>query len=85
VWVRADAKTGYGYQFQLYAGKDDGDGTGLASRVVKQLTNSLKNMNTHVAFDNFFSSVTLLKDLQTNRIFATATVRANRQEMPMLA
>jgi len=38
-----------------------------------------------VAFDNFFSSVALLKDLQANRIFATATVRANRQEMHMLA
>ena len=83
--MRADAKTGYVYQFQLYTGKDDGDGTGLASRVVKQLTNSLKNTNTHVAFDNFFSSVTLLKDLQANRIFATATVRANRQELPVLA
>ena len=54
VWVRADAKTGYIYQFQLYTGKNDGDGTGLASRVVKQLTNSLKNTSTHVAFDNFF-------------------------------
>jgi len=54
VWVRADAKTGYIYQFQLYTGKNDGDGAGLASRVVKQLTNSLKNTSTHVAFDNFF-------------------------------
>jgi len=85
VWVRADAKTGYMYQFQLYTGKDDGDGTGLASRVVKQLTNSLMNTSTHVAFDNFFSSVKLLKELHANNIFATGTVRSNRLELPILA
>ena len=66
VWVRADAKTRYVYQFQLYTGKDDGDGAGLASRVVKHLTNSLKNTSTHVAFDNFFSSVKLLDELHAD-------------------
>jgi len=85
VWVRADSKTGYVYQFQLYTGKNDGDGTGLASRVVTQLTNSLKNTSTHVAFDNFFSSVKLLEELQANSIFASATVRSNRLDLPILA
>ena len=85
VWVRADAKTGYIYQFQLYTGKDGDDGTGLASRAVKQLTNSLKNTSTHVAFDNFFSSVKLLEELHENKIFASGTVRANRLGLPMLA
>ena len=85
VWVRSDANTGYMYQFQIYTGKDDDDGAGLASRVVKQLTNSLKNTNTHVAFDNFFSSVKLLEELRANKIFATGTVRANRLELPNLA
>lgn len=69
--MRADTKTAYIYQFQLYTGKNDGDGAGLASRVVKQLTNSLKNTSTHVAFDNFFSSVKLLEELRADKIFAT--------------
>jgi len=85
VWVRSDAKTGYMYQFQIYTSKDDDDGTGLALRVVKQLTSSLNNTNTHVAFDNFFASIKLLEELHVNKIFATGTVRANRQELPILA
>ena len=85
VWVRADAHTGYIYQFQIYTGKNDGDGAGLASRVVIHLTNSLKYTSTHVAFDNFFSSVKLLQELCENKIFATGTLRANRLELPILA
>ena len=81
MWVRSDGsdvKTGYMYQFQIYASKDDDDGAGLAYRFVKQLTNSLKNTSTPVAFNNFFVSVKLLEELRANKIFAIGTVRANR-------
>lgn len=87
VWVRADAKTGYIYQFDLYTGKegDSRSGRGLGPRVVKHLTESLKNTNTHVTFDNFFTSVQLMEDLHENKIFATGTVRSDRLQLPTLA
>jgi len=87
VWVRADSRTGYIYQFDLYTGKgnDSTSGLGLGSRVVKHLTESLKDTNTHVTFDNFFTDIQLMEDLRKNKIFATGTVRSNRLELPNLA
>jgi len=73
VWVRADSKSGYVYQFDIYTGKDNSGagGVGLGDRVVMSLTETLNFTNTHVTFDNFFSSVALLDYLLTKNIFAT--------------
>ncbi|CAB3231975.1 unnamed protein product [Arctia plantaginis] len=40
--------------------------------------------NTHIAFDNFFASFELLQYLFDNNIYATATVRADRTNLPKL-
>lgn len=87
VWVRADSKSGYVYQFDIYTGKDDSNagGVGLGDRVVKSLTETLNFTKTHVTFDNFFSSVALLDYLHTKDIFATCTVRSNRCNLPVIA
>lgn len=87
VWIRADAKTGYVYQFELYTGKreDSSNGYGLGERVISNLTSALKNTYTLVTFDNYFSSVPLLEDLLKNNIMATCTVRSNRRELPVMA
>ena len=87
VWMRCDSKTGYVYQFDAYRGRDNTDETvkGLGAKVVKKLTATLHNSNSHVAFDNFFSSFQLLQELQKNQIYATATVRSNRLELPVIA
>ena len=87
VWVRADSKSGYVYQFEVYTGKGDSssDGVGLGERVVKNLTESLNNTNTHVCFDNFFASVALLQYLSEQKIFATCTIRSNRWSLPLIA
>lgn len=53
--------------------------------MVTKLTAGLHNTCTRVAFDNFFSSVQLLVPLLRNQIYATATVRPNRLELPVLA
>ena len=42
-------------------------------------------MNCHVAFDNFFSTYSLLEELHRWEIFATYTVRANRKYLPLFA
>ena len=54
------------YQFDIYTGKDNSGagGVGLGDRVVMSLTETLNFTNTHVTFDNFFSSVALLDYLR---------------------
>lgn len=86
VWMRCDSNTGYAYQFNVYTGKDDKQaGVGLGSKVVKDLTKCLQNSGTHLAFDNFFSSVDLLEDLYNYDLYATATIRPNRKGLPLIA
>ena len=87
VWVRAHSKSGYVYQFDIYTGKDNSGagGVGLGDRVVKFLTETLNYTNTHVTFDNFFSSVALLDYLFGKNIFATCTVRSSCCNLPVIA
>ena len=86
VWVRADSVTGYVYEFQIYAGKNDNNTTelGLGANVVKALTKSLidEKVQAHVAFDNFFSSYPLMEYLCEHGIYSTATVNVNRADLP---
>jgi len=87
VWIRADSKSGYVYQFEVYTGKEDSGagGVGLGERVVKALTESLQFTNTHVTFDNFFSSWRYWITCVQKNIFATCTVRSNRCNLPVMA
>lgn len=87
VWVRCDSRTGFVYQLQLYTGKEEGESssTGLGTRVVKHLTQTLAGTFIHITFDNFFSSVELIQDLLSNNIYATGTIRSNRRQLPSLA
>jgi len=86
-WLRCDSKTGYAFQFQLYTGKSSDNITevGLGTRVVTSLTDSLSDQNIHVTFDNFFTSYQLMEQLYCRGIYATATVRANRKDLPVIA
>lgn len=87
VWVRSDSRTGYMYQFQIYTGKADSGNvsTDLGGKVVQHLCETLKGSNSHVTFDNFFSSYELMETLLTWNVYATATVRCNRRNLPVLA
>jgi len=69
-WVRADATSGYVFQFEMYVGKQDSEQAevGLGERVVKSLCKQLEFKQVHVAFDNFFSSQILMMDLKAKEI-----------------
>lgn len=86
VWARCDSQTGYLFEFEIYTGKKENESeTGLGAAVVKNLCKELidENLeNVHVAFDNFFASTELLQDLYQQKIYATATVRPNRTNLP---
>lgn len=81
-WCRCDSKTGYLYQCDIYTGKDQTlNEEGLGYRVVMKLGGNLPR-NTHLVFDNFFSSLALMEALHHRGILATGTVRMNRKGLP---
>ncbi|XP_051168542.1 piggyBac transposable element-derived protein 4-like [Leptopilina boulardi] len=74
VWCLAASQTGYVLSFEVYTGKSDSSvssGYTLGERVVIQLTDHLRNTGILVAFDKFFTSVNLMKELKAKQIFAT--------------
>lgn len=85
-WVRADSKTGYVFEFDIYTGKRDDQTTevGLGGNVVKSLTQKLvdEGFHGHVTFDNFFASYEIMQYLYDKGIYATATVNSNRSDLP---
>jgi len=87
LWIRADSKTGYVYNFEVYCGKDDSGQTssGLGERVVRNLCQALRGTQCHITFDNFFSSVSLMEELYAAGMYATGTVRTTRIQLPLLA
>ena len=50
---------------------------GLGARVVKDLTEDLKDTHRHIYFDNYFSSVDLLLDLLRNWLSTTVEGSCN--------
>jgi hypothetical protein len=83
VWARAEASNGYVSAFQVYTGKQGGTTeTGLGAKVVKTLTEDLKDLHRHLFFDNYFSSVNLLLDLHRDGLYGCGTLRANRKGFP---
>ena len=64
VWVLGDSTNGYFRHFQVYTGRQENREVGLGAHVVKTLTQDLKHKYHHVYFDNFFTSVQLLEQLE---------------------
>ena len=83
VWVAADSINGYFSRFEVYTGKKDNSTEhGLGARVVKTLTSDFKGKYHHVYFDNFFTSLQLLEDLEKDQIYSCGTARKDRKGFP---
>lgn len=83
VWVRADAENGFISEFQVYTGKKDGGPEhGLGYRVVHDLTRKLVGKCYHIFCDNFFTSVSLAKDLLQDKLYLCGTTKASLKEFP---
>ena len=64
IWMRAESKSGYVSEYDVYTGKKgDRVEKELGTSVVMNLTDKIRNKNHHVYFDNFFTSINLLLDL----------------------
>lgn len=85
IWARADSSSGYLYQFEVYCGKTEGVvEVGLGPNVVLRLSEAIRNKGCHVTFDNFFTSVALMRDLYAYGIHSTGTIRSDRRGLPKM-
>lgn len=85
VWTLADSHNGYVASFDMYIGRRRNPSQyGLGYDVVMGLTQPYQYLRHHVYFDNFFTSLKLIQDLETNRTYSCGTFRANRNGIPRI-
>jgi hypothetical protein len=83
VWALCEAASAYTLQFQVYTGKTDGEiEHGLAYRVVCELAQGYLNKDYRLYFDNFYTTVELMRHLSTQKTYACGTIRSNRKMLP---
>ena len=85
LWVLADSSNGYTIDFNIYIGKAAGravSANGLGYDVVMRLMAPYFNLGYHLFVDNFYSSLTLFKDLYENGVLATGTILDTRRSFP---
>ena len=82
VWVRSDMN-GYVCEFQIYTGKIANVAEkNLGERVIKNLSQTLKNKNYHIYFGNYFTSNDLMITLLKDRISVCGTIRKDGKGPP---
>lgn len=82
IWCLCDSMTGYCLAFNIYIGKNNVDGRGLAHRVVMNLMRDYLGKFHHVYADNFFSSIPLVTDLLANNTYYSGTIRKTSKGFP---
>ena len=73
-WYSSDSETGYVYQSELYQGRKEKRELNLASSVVRDLCQDLKDTYCH----NFFNSLTLVQNLYDNGLYHLGTASSYR-------
>jgi hypothetical protein len=81
-WLLCDSSTSYCWNLQMYTGKDDTRQVALGEHVVLQLTSQLNGSGLNVTVDNFFTSLSLARQLQLKGMTLVGTFRNNRREIP---
>ena len=86
LWVLADSSNGYTIDFNVYIGRAAGrevSANGLGYDVVMKLMDPFFDQGYHLYVDNFYTSVTLFKDLFARGVAATGTILENRRDFPV--
>jgi hypothetical protein len=83
-WMLVDAVSKYICNAIPYLGKSDErpPGTPLGQHVTLKLMHPFLNKGYNVTCDNFFTSLSLAKELEKNRTTLVGTLRSNRKEVP---
>lgn len=78
---------GYTYNIEIYAGKDQTDGSGLGCRVVVDFSSIYLNSGRTIITDNFYTSLNLANELleknKTHSIGTLRTIELNSQKLQM--
>lgn len=83
LWCRVDPTNSYLNEFQVYTGREGRRiETGLATRVVLDLTEKISNKWHIVNTDNYFSSPGLSSQLLDRGTYSRGTVRINQRDFP---
>ena len=83
LWVLADSSNAYVPDFNIYIGKQAGreiSTNGLGYDVVMTLMQDYLDQGYHLFIDNFYTSVTLAKDLFDRKTLVTGTIRECRKD-----
>ncbi|XP_063958469.1 piggyBac transposable element-derived protein 4-like [Lytechinus pictus] len=84
LWVVADSKTGYTFDFDVYIGRrEQASENGLSYDVVFSLCENLLHQGYKLYIDNFYTSMKLLTDLKRNQVWACGTANSNRRGFPV--
>lgn len=84
VWVLGDSSNGYFSRLEVYTGKKPNSVEhNLGERVVKDLTKDFQNKRYSVFFDSFFTSKSLICDLERVGIYSCGTARKDRKFFPV--
>ena len=88
LWVRTDMDR-YISKFDVFQGRNTMPKDfifpacfGLGESAVAHFTSHLLQINHHVFFDIYFSSVFSMEYLKIRNVFACATIRSNRKYLP---
>ena len=85
LWLLADSTNGYTVDFDVYVGRKAGNApseNGLGYETVMNLLDDYTKQGYHVYFDNFYTSVKLVKDLFSLGVPSTGTASENRKGFP---
>ncbi|XP_023220256.1 piggyBac transposable element-derived protein 4-like [Centruroides sculpturatus] len=86
IYVLADARMYYTYNFEIYCGKQPEGPYSISNspdQVVKRLINPITKSGRNLTVDNWFTSYSLFSDLLRDRITMVETIRKNKRELPL--
>jgi hypothetical protein len=74
--------TGYTYALSIYAGKGNDLSLGLASGIVMKSATPYLDAGRTICTDNYYTSMTLSRQLLNNQTHLVGTLRSNRKGLP---
>jgi hypothetical protein len=79
----ADSITGYVVKWRIYSGKEEDNAYSLSSLIL-DLLKGFEGQGFNLYCDNYFTTITMMKHLESMDISYTGTVRKNRKHLPVL-
>lgn len=84
IWTICDSNTFYAWKMQVYLGKNDNAPREVnqSTRVVLDMTKEIELSGRNITCDNFFTSLSLARNLLDKKLTIVGTLRKNKPELP---